>query len=422
MKTANSLRCNGISNGKLFGFFTVIITSKACDSPALLYNTLLQHISTGFFSKTSVQPVSTTLFCDIFPTLLYNTLLQHIPTMQQSSPTILSNALALIYITLFPNTYLQGSSPTLLYNIRLRHISTTLLYNTLLQHSSAGFFSKTSVQPVPTTLFCDISPTLLYNTLLQHIPTMQQFSPTILCNALALIYITLFPNTYLQGSSPTLLYNIRLRHISTTLLYNTLLQHSSAGFFSKTSVQPVSTTLFCDISPTLLYNTLLQHIPTMQQFSPTILCNALALIYITLFPNTYLQGSSPTLLYNIRLRHISTTLLYNTLLQHSSAGFFSKTSVQPVSTTLFCDISPMLLYNTLLQHIPTMQQSSPTVLCNALALIYITLFPNTYLQGSSPTLLYNLSLQHASPTLFLHETAFRCSNFVGNYYGSTNQV
>ncbi len=217
MKTANSLRCNGISNGKLFGFFTVVITSKACDSPALLYNTLLQHISTGFFSKTSVQPVSTTLFCDISPTLLYNTLLQHIPTMQQSSPTILSNARALTYITLFPNTYLQGSSPTLLYNIRLRHISTTLLYNTLLQHSSAGFFSKTSVQPVSTTLFCDISPMLLYNTLLQHIPTMQQSSPTVLCNALALIYITLFPNTYLQGSSPTLLYNLSLQHASPTL-------------------------------------------------------------------------------------------------------------------------------------------------------------------------------------------------------------
>ena len=220
---------------------------------------------------------------------------------------------------------------------------------------------------------------------------MQQCSPTILCNALPLVYITLFSNTHLQGSSPRPLCNLSLQHFS------------------------------------------VQHIPTMQQFSPTVLCNVLALIYITLFPNTYLQGSSPTLLYNLSLQHSSpthpynatmfsnnslqrsTTHLYNTLLQHSSAGFFSKTSVQPVSTTLFCDISAALLYNTLLQHIPTMQQSSPTVLCNALALIYITLFPNTYLQGSSPTLLYNLSLQHASPTLFLHETAFRCSNFVGNY-------
>ena len=72
----------------------------------LLYNTLLQLISTTLFSNCSLQHSSPT----ISPRLLYNTLLQHIPTT--SSPTLLYNSST------------ECSSTTLLYSLRQQTFKT----------------------------------------------------------------------------------------------------------------------------------------------------------------------------------------------------------------------------------------------------------------------------------------------------------
>ena len=238
-------------------------TSHVLTSPlqVLFSNICLQHLSTTIFSSTCLQHSSTPLLLPFF----YNT------SPQQSSPTL---------PTLFPNTSLSL--------LRFRHVPTTLLHSTTL-------FSNTSLQ--------HSSPTLLYSNLAQHFYTKLPFT--------TLNKLRTLPQHFPRHCSTTLLYknfsDPCLQHFCTKvfskLLPNIFPHHLSTTLFSNTFPQHYNT-LPQHVSTTLFYNTSLQFYH-LHHFSTTLLC-----LY-----NTFLQEPFSTpLLYNTLLQRLPTILLFNTLL------------------------------------------------------------------------------------------------------------
>ena len=156
-------------------------------------------------------------------------------SLQHSSPFHVST-------TLFPNTSLQNSSPTLLHKILLQHFSAPLFCNTSLQHSS------------PTLLYSSPSKSLHHSS-----QAPQQFSP--IPSKTSLQHLL---QDFCRTRFPRYLYCSLLQHFSTTIFWHTsLLQHTPPTLWTRAStlLQHFSITLFSNTSlqsfPTLLQNTLL---------------------------------------------------------------------------------------------------------------------------------------------------------------------
>ena len=179
----------------------IFLTPKLADSKAQRIQHLFQpglklHRQCKLFYNTVLHHSATTLFT--------NTLLQQF--LQHSSPTLLHNFL--LFSKTLSNTVLLARPPksaTFLH----KTFFTTFLPNTSLQDSCTTLLWNTSSN---TLLLQHSSPTLLYN------PLLQRFSNTIFSAALSLPTLP-----YTNGASLHYFAATPLQHSSLTLLYNTLL-------------------------------------------------------------------------------------------------------------------------------------------------------------------------------------------------------